>query len=45
MAKIKDKRGGQQSKRSKKGPQLGRSKDLKALSMKYQHKKSSVRKI
>lgn len=45
MAKTKDKKGGTQAKRAKTGYQLGSSKDLKALSMKIQHKKSSVRKI
>lgn len=45
MAKTKDKKGGSQAKRSKKGYRLGRSKDLKAMNMKVQHKRSSVRKI
>lgn len=45
VAKTKDKKGGSQAKRSKKGYQLGRSKDLKAMNMKVQHKRSSVRKI
>lgn len=43
--KVKDRKAGTQQKRAKKTYQLGRSKNLKALSIKVQHKKSSIRKI